>query len=240
MSSDEEQNLSKMAYRDIMNTYRNQILPRNHPISRYVSNIAQRIIKVSGLGGLRWEIHVINSAQKNAFILPGGKVFVFTGILPIAENKDGLASVLAHEVGHQVARHIAEQNSFAVILELIKLVIALTIGDPYGLGGVFTKFGLAMPYSRKHESEADYIGLLLMSQACSDPDEAKLLWERMAKAETTSVPGYLRTHPTPKDRTKNIEKWLPEAYEKRASSDCESQLGGIYSRFVKQTTYANY
>ncbi|OLL24654.1 Mitochondrial metalloendopeptidase OMA1 [Neolecta irregularis DAH-3] len=240
MSPEEEQELSKVAYREIMTRYRNQILPGNHPTSRFVSNVAQRIIKVSGLEGLRWEIHVIDSPEKNAFILPGGKVFVFTGILPLAQNKDGLASVLAHEVGHQVARHIAEQNSFGKIIMLVRLLLTFTFGDSLGIGGLVTEFGLAMPYSRKYESEADYIGLLLMSQACFDPGEAKLFWQRMAKAETSSMPQFVSTHPTPKNRSKNIEKWLPEAYENRASSDCESHLGGIYDQFVRHTNYASY
>jgi predicted Zn-dependent protease len=141
----------------------------------------------------------------NAFVIPGGKVFVFSGILPIARNDDGLAAILGHEIAHNLARHGAERMSSLVMLEPIRwLFIFLdstgyTMGLGRLLGEIALDLGLSRPASRKQESEADYIGLLMMAKSCYDPAEAVKVWERMEtaqKAQGQEVPQWLSTHPS--------------------------------------------
>jgi metalloendopeptidase OMA1, mitochondrial len=145
------------------------------------------------------------STECNAFVIPGGKVFVFSGILPIAKNDDGLAAILGHEIAHNLARHGAERMSSMVMLEPIRwLLIFLdstgyTMGLGRLLGEVALDLGLSRPASRKQESEADYIGLLMMAKSCYDPAEAVKVWERMEKAQKAQgqeVPQWLSTHPS--------------------------------------------
>lgn len=141
-------------------------------------------------------------AEANAFVLPGGKVFVHTGILPICRDDDGLATVLAHEMAHNVAQHVAEKLSTVALLE--PLLYALVIFDPTRLsqilaGAVF-HFGIMMPSSRVQEREADHIGLMIMAQSCFEPRRAVELWERMARAHAQAhadtLPQWLSTHPS--------------------------------------------
>ncbi|RIB22452.1 peptidase family M48-domain-containing protein [Gigaspora rosea] len=224
----QEARLAQQAYSEIMKRYRHKILPSWDNRTRFVRSVAQQIIRVSGMEDLKWEVYVIDSPEKNAFVLPGGKIFVFTGILPIVENQHGLAAVLGHEIGHQVARHSAEKLSFIKIIILLQLFLSFFI-DPGILGNIFLELGIMMPFSRKCESEADYIGLLLMAQACYNPEEAIKMWKRMSKAEKVAPPQFLSTHPNHEARIKKISEWLPEALQKRAKSDCVNQFEGFRS-----------
>jgi len=152
-------------------------------------------------------VHNINQElmflERNAFVIPGGKVFVYTGILDIARNDDGLAAILGHEIAHNLAHHAAEQMSGMVLLEPIRwtLIFLDSLGFTYGLGriigSIFMDFGIMRPASRKQESEADYIGLIMMAKACYDPRAAVGVWERMEKAmRQEEVPEWLSTHPS--------------------------------------------
>lgn len=175
----------------------------------------------------KWEVFVIDDPkQKNAFVLPGGKIFVFTGILPICANADGLATVLGHEVAHQVARHSAEKMSGYKVL-LFGTFLLDAFGFDIGLSRAALTLLLSLPNSRKTELEADYLGLRIMSRACFDPAEASKLWTRMSESEGASGGGVLSsaqailsTHPVSSQRIKNMHKWLPEALETRRASDC--------------------
>ena len=185
-----------------------------------------------------WEVFVIDDPkQKNAFVLPGGKIFVFTGILPICKNADGLATVLGHEVAHQVARHSAEKMSGYKVL-LFGTFLLDAFGLDIGLSRAALTLLLSLPNSRKTELEADYLGLRIMSRACFDPREASQLWTRISESEggggggvLSSAQALLSTHPVSSQRIKNMEKWLPEALETRQASDCPSpeQLSGFRS-----------
>ena len=167
-----------------------------------------------------WKVHVIHSQEKNAFVLPGGKIFVFTGILPTVQDEDGMAAVLSHEIAHQVARHIAEKNSWVSLLMYIRLALALVFDFQLINSRVLLEYGLMRPFSRKLESEADYIGLLLMAKACYDPSAAIGLWERMAESSPNFMK-YLSTHPTNEKRIQDIREWLPEALEiKNNNQEC--------------------
>ncbi|RHZ89749.1 hypothetical protein Glove_11g57 [Diversispora epigaea] len=221
----QEELMAQQAFKQVISHYQKHILYPSDPRVRYVKQVAERIIRVSGMQDLNWEIFVIESPERNAFVLPGGKIFVFTGILDVTENKNGLAAVLGHEVGHQIARHSAEKLSFFKIIMLGQFMLSLLI-DPGFIGSLLFKFAIFLPFSRKCEIEADYIGLLLMAQACFDPREAVKMWERMEQV-SKGIPQFLSTHPNHSARIQKIEKWMPEALHKRELSDCEQQYEGF-------------
>ncbi|KAJ1900834.1 metalloendopeptidase [Kickxella alabastrina] len=220
VTSDDEQQAGLQAYLSIISQYRNQLEPRGTPTDLYVRRIAQRIIKATGMQG-DWEIHVIRSPEKNAFVLPGGKIFVFSGILSVAANEDGLATVLSHEIAHQYARHSAEKLSQASLLQFVYLVASLFV-DPSVLqiGQAMSGLLLELPNSRQCEQEADQLGLYFMASACYDPREAVGLWERMKTAESVSPPQFLNTHPSTDSRIESIKKWIPQAETKREAANC--------------------
>ncbi|CDZ98887.1 peptidase family m48 [Phaffia rhodozyma] len=190
---------------------------------------------------VEWEVFVINDKNtKNAFVLPGGKIFVFTGILPVCANEAGLASVLGHEIAHQTQRHSAERMSSLKVLFVLNIVLE-SLGLDIGVSRLLLTFLLSLPNSRTAESEADFVGLRLMSKACYDPTESPKMWERMSEMETgnkSSFGGaanidFMSTHPANGKRIKNIEGWLPEALSLRAGSHCQqiddfqSQMPGL-------------
>ncbi|KAG0330493.1 hypothetical protein BGZ99_003064 [Dissophora globulifera] len=222
VSPQQEEMMAKEAYKQVMAQFGNHIVPSNHPYTQYVKRVASRIIKAAGLGHLDWEFHVVQSEEKNAFVLPGGKVFVFTGILPIAKNEDGLATVLGHEIAHQLARHSAEKLSFAKLTMLFGVIIAVVFDPSWTMQRAIMEFGMMLPFSRKCETEADQIGLLLVAQACFDPREAVHMWTRMASQEKGPSLAFLNTHPASKDRIKKLEEWMPKAMDTYRSSDCET------------------
>ncbi|KAF9163625.1 hypothetical protein DFQ27_001101 [Actinomortierella ambigua] len=221
VSPAQEEVMAKQAYQQVMNEFGKSMLPPNHPVAQYVQRVARRIIQASGMQGLDWEVHVIQSDEKNAFVLPGGKVFVFTGILPIAANEDGLATVLGHEVAHQLARHSAEKLSFAKLVMLAGIVISAVLDPSYTTQQLIMHFGMMLPFSRKCETEADEIGLQLMAQACFDPRESPKMWARMHKTEKGQFRlAFLTTHPASQDRAKRLEEWMPQALDTWNKSDC--------------------
>ncbi|KAF9438660.1 hypothetical protein BGZ76_006033 [Entomortierella beljakovae] len=220
VSVKQEEAMSKEAYNVIMKQYGHQLLPQSHPYTQYVERIARRIVKAAGMQNLDWEFHVINSDEKNAFVLPGGKVFVFTGILPIAENENGLATVLGHEIAHQLARHSAEKLSFTKVALFIGVIASVIFDPSFTMQNIMMNLGMLLPFSRKCETEADQIGLQLMAQACFDPRESSRVWTRMASQERGPSLAFLNTHPASKDRIHNMEKWMPEAIDTYKNSDC--------------------
>ncbi|GAO50851.1 hypothetical protein G7K_4970-t1 [Saitoella complicata NRRL Y-17804] len=238
ISPEAEADIAKQAYQAVMQEYGNSMLPASDPRTKLVMRVMKRIIAVSGMTDLNWEVHVIESPEKNAFVSPGGKVFVFTGILPIAKNEDGLAVVLGHETAHQIARHTAEKLSLGVIISALRFAVFFAGLDIGPLTNSFFQFLMDLPNSRKCESEADHIGLLLTAQACFNPQEAIPLWQRMEAAEAVGVPQFLSTHPTPKNRIQQMQEWMHEAEEKRANSNCTQQLGGWADQFRKTQRYA--
>jgi predicted Zn-dependent protease len=205
-----------------------QKLKKDLPISTnttaqaMVERVGRRIAKVAPLPNAQWEFVLFESKQANAFCLPGGKVGVYTGILPITKNEAGLATVIGHEVAHAVARHGAERISYALLLQTGgQLANAYLGGDnpetqtavaaAYGIG---TQLAVSLPHSRTQESEADYIGLLYMARAGYDPREAVKFWERFA-AYNRKAGGedlwFLRTHPLDEKRIADLKALLPRA-----------------------------
>ena len=169
--------------------------------------------------GFDWEFNVISSDQANAFALPGGKVAVYTGILPIADNVDGLAIIMGHEIAHAVARHGAERMAHQKLLQIGSVAASFALGDMdvsaqravMGALGVGAQYGVLLPFSRDHESEADYIGLLLAARACFDPREAPALWQRMSANSGAGPAEFMSTHPAPATRIRQFDEWMPEA-----------------------------
>ncbi len=189
-----------------------------------VQKVGHRIAAVADrdMPGAQWEFVVFESKEANAFCLPGGKVGVYTGILPITKNEAGLATVLGHEIGHAVARHGGERMSEALLLQTGGNLLGTTLsgGDPRMQSaammayGVSSQVGVALPHSRSQESEADHIGLIYMARAGYDPEEAVKFWQRFAefsRQQGGNTPAFLRTHPTDDQRIRQLLVWMPSA-----------------------------
>jgi predicted Zn-dependent protease len=173
--------------------------------------------------GYKWEFNLVQDPNVNAFAMPGGKVVVYTGILPVTRTEAGLATVLGHEIAHVFADHGAERLSQSLLTQLgeVGLEAALSkqpeqtkslFTSAYGLG---TQVGFLLPFSRKQESEADHLGMIFMAMAGYDPHEAVAFWERMAAASQGQArpPAFLSTHPADATRIKDLQNLLPEAMQ---------------------------
>ena len=171
----------------------------------------------------QWEVTIIKDDKTaNAFALPGGKMAVYTGIFPMAKTEAGLAAVMGHEVVHALARHGAERMSQGQLTNATLQVVGVAAGAAGGGGmlgqaamaalGVGAQVGVLLPFSRKHESEADYIGILLAADAGYDPRESVALWERMGQMSGGGAPSeFMSTHPSHETRIDQLKKWMPEA-----------------------------
>ncbi|KAI0134418.1 peptidase family M48 [Xylariales sp. AK1849] len=198
------------------------------PRTRMVKRVMKRLIPVSGMEDSDWEVRVIDdNRQANAFVLPGGKVFVFSGIIGIAKNDDGLATVLGHEIAHNLAEHIGERMSgqigINILLGSVVLLTALWGGAIIGtqlFGGSLLDILFGRPMGRRQESEADYIGLMMMAEACYNPEEALAFWQRMERQNQAGPPEWMSTHPSNHNRIEKIQQWMPTALDKRYQSDC--------------------
>ena len=172
------------------------------------------------LSGYNWEFHLIDNKEANAWCMPGGKVVVYTGILPVTKTEAGLAVVLGHEIAHAVAKHGNERMSQALLTQLGGVALSEALKNKPELTqniflaayGVGTQIGILLPYSRIQESEADHLGLIFMAMAGYDPHEALDFWERMSAAmKGKAPPEFLSDHPSDQTRIENIKKELPEA-----------------------------
>lgn len=229
------------------------LVPTWDPRVRRIQKVLNRLIDGGGLGTgkigddyagreVGWEVHLIEDPhQANAFVLPGGKVIVFSGILPICGGNDGLAAVLGHEIAHNIAQHATEKMSQMVLLQPLVwgLILAdysgLTFGLGRFLGSLMLDLGLLRPSSRAQESEADKIGLNLMADACFDPKQAVGLWERMEVHQKGAPPEWLSTHPSNRNRIEKIREWLPEAEERFVNKGC-GVMGGYRDAFQDAIT----
>ncbi|MCK4414707.1 MAG: M48 family metallopeptidase [Candidatus Eisenbacteria sp.] len=174
------------------------------------------------LNGYRWEFSLIEDDQVNAWCMPGGKVVVYTGLLPVAQDNAGLAVVVGHEVAHAIARHGNERMSHGLVAQLGGLALDKALENKpeetrglfmaaYGIGA---QVGVLLPYSRLHESEADHLGLIFMAMAGYDPRVAISFWERMvAQKQSAAPPEFLSTHPADETRIRNMRELMPEAME---------------------------
>jgi len=190
-----------------------------------VQRVAERLKNVIQLQGAAWEFVVFDDAEPNAFALPGGKVGVHTGILPITLNDAGLAAVVGHEIGHVIARHGGERASHGMLAQAGSAVLGgvlgatgkmsgATVGAIQQAYGVGAQVGALLPFSRKQELEADKLGALYMAKAGYDPEEAVNLWVRFAKYKAEKgggSPKFMSTHPSDEKRIEELREFLPEA-----------------------------
>ncbi len=228
-------NLATMALQSYQTLLKKSKLSRNPKQIAAIKRVGNKIAKAAEafmreeglkkqLKNFRWEFNLIDDPKTvNAFCMPGGKVAVYTGILPIAKNETGLAVVMGHEVAHAIAKHGNERMSQVLLVELGGVALDVALKDKpnetrtlfklaYGVGA---QLGLLLPYSRTHESEADHIGLILMSRAGYDPVAAPEFWKRMSKiGGGKRPPTFLSTHPSPRKRVKRLQKLIPEVRRK--------------------------
>lgn len=210
------------------------------PRTLMVRRVMSRLIPVSGVDegedGVSWEVHVIDDrSTANAFVLPGGKVFVYSGILGLARTESQLAAVLGHEIAHNLAKHFGERLSQSIgesffLGSALMLLAATPLMFVAGwlFGGDLLGLLFSRPMGRMQESEADYIGLMMMAEACYDPREAVTFWQRMDRMHQRSdveVPEWASTHPSNQHRIERITGWLPKAIEKQQQSDCHGTQG---------------
>jgi predicted Zn-dependent protease len=210
---DEELTLGAQAYQQVLSESRRQILPGDDPQVRRVRAIGSRIVRAAGIEPLQreinlhlkgyrfeWEANVVQDRRINAFCLPGGKIVVFTGILPVAQNDDQLAIVLAHEIAHALAHHSNER------------VTRKESGQ--------VSFLMDKAFDRQQETEADHIGVFLMTFAGYDPKEAVRFWVRMSQANQGGrIPEFLSDHPSDEQRIHNMQQWVPRALAGKKAFD---------------------
>ena len=173
------------------------------------------------LEGYKWEFNLVEDPNVNAWCMPGGKVVVYTGIMPIAQGETGLAVVMGHEIAHAFAKHGAERMSHALIVQMGGIALSTAMKDrpeqtknlfmqSYGVG---TKLGV-LKYSRTHENEADHLGMVFMAMAGYNPQEAIAFWQRMSEQKKGArSPEFLSTHPADETRIQNLKDLLPDAMQ---------------------------
>jgi predicted Zn-dependent protease len=216
ISPGEEVQMGLSAYQEVLGKAK---LSTDPSINEMVKRVGARIAAVSERPDFEWEFNVIDDDEMiNAFALPGGKVAVYTGILPYTKDEDGMATVLGHEVAHALARHGAERISSGILAQIgmVGLNLALEDRDPQVVQSVNAAFGLGvnvgvlLPFNRNQESEADHIGLFLMAKAGYDPRKAVGFWQRMSQTKKEKPPEFLSTHPADERRIRQIQEWLPD------------------------------
>ena len=234
ISPEQETALGLQAYRQVLQQERP--LPADAEVSRQVTAIAGRLIDrippvsdaLAAEHGLQashvektfdWKVTVLQSDQVNAFCLPGGKMAVYTGLLPVARNADAVAVVMGHEIAHALLRHGAQRMTRGKLEQLGQMAGAASGMDQGTLQTVMSAYGYgsALPYARSQETQADELGLMLAAAACFDPREAVPLWERMDRnAGGNAPPEFASTHPSAGTRIQQLEALMPKALAYRA------------------------
>lgn len=236
-SAQEEAALGLQSYREIL---AQENVVTTGPLPEQVRDIAQRLVEaapkvekyLADTAGMpattdwsaySWEVSVIESEQVNAFCLPGGKIAIYTGIVPVAANSDGLAAIMGHEIAHALLRHGGERMAQQKLVQIGAMAASMSTGemDPQqrqmvmAAIGAGAQYGVLLPFSRSHESEADKVGLLLSAAACFNPEEAPRLWERMAALGKQKPPEFMSSHPAEGTRITQLQSWMPEAQQIR-------------------------
>lgn len=191
-------------------------------VGKRIADATERYLRANGLADelkdFSWEFNLVKDDQVNAFCMPGGKIVVYEGLMKLVSSDDELAVVVGHEVAHAVAKHSNERMSQQMLAQYGAQILNRSLsekgtavqalaGTVYGIGA---QVGVMLPFSRKHESEADYMGLILMKMAGYNPDVAVGFWQKMSAGTTGAVPALLSTHPSDARRIRDIQKALPE------------------------------
>ena len=220
LTSEQEEALGLQSYREVL---AQSDVVNSGPEYDTVVRVAKRLAGAVGDAGqgFDWQVSVIRSDQANAFCLPGGKIAVFTGILRHTRTEDGLAAVMGHEMAHAIARHGSQRLLQNNLTQTVMMGASLSFTDMdwnqrrmvLAALGAGAQFGVLLPFSRSHESEADELGLMYMARAGFDPHEAIAFWERMSEEETAQSPEFASTHPSHGTRIANLRRLLPRAQE---------------------------
>lgn len=222
-NSQEIQQQSVQAYREFLGDSKTKVVSsgtdaqRVKTVGARIASAIDRYLKENGYAdqyNFSWEFNLVQSSEINAWCMPGGKVAVYTGIMPVAQTDAGLATVMGHEIAHAIARHAEERYSQTLGAQAIGGVVGAATGSDaitqlYGLGGQLA----LLKYGRSQESEADHLGLIFMAMAGYDPNSAVTFWQRMASSKQSNgaPPEFLSTHPSDATRIADIQKRLPEA-----------------------------
>ncbi|MCY2975945.1 MAG: M48 family metallopeptidase [Planctomycetota bacterium] len=197
-------------------------ISQDQRLSAMVHRVGTRLAAVAGKPNYQWDFRLLQSETPNAFCLPGGKVAVYDGILPVCQTEAGLAVVMSHEISHAIARHGGERMSQKMGVNAVQTALDYTFSGTSGATqglvrsayGAASQYGVILPYSRKHESEADLMGIQLMARAGYDPSEAPRFWSRfgqIAASSSQKPPEWLSTHPSDQRRSTDLAAALPNA-----------------------------
>jgi predicted Zn-dependent protease len=227
VSEGEMQSMALTQYKEFLTT--NKVVPVDNNNGEMVKRVGSRIANAitryyqsQGLGDVlsnyKWEFNLVESKEVNAWCMPGGKVVVYTGLLPVTQNETALAIVLGHEITHAVAGHGRERMSQQMLAQGIQLAGNVALGTNTQAVGIFnqvyapaSQVGVLLPYSRKYEYEADHYGLIFAAMAGYDPREAIPFWQRMAAMGGQKPPILLSDHPADADRIAKLQELMPEA-----------------------------
>ena len=218
LSTQQESALGLQSYQQVLS--QSQVV-NSGPQLEMVQRVVQRLAGATRDSGkdFDWRVSLVQSDQINAFCLPGGKIVVYTGILPVANTEAALATVLGHEMAHATSRHGAQRVFEQNLTQTAMAGLAGSLSDMdyekqralLGAFGAGAQYGVLMPFSRNHESEADHIGLIYMARAGYDPRESIEFWKRMEHANTSQPPQFLSDHPSHGIRIQQLEAWMPQA-----------------------------
>lgn len=230
LSESRMMSMSEEAYGDFLKKNKSKVLPKEHPKSEQIQEIGDRIAKGAKeylvqnnyedrIDGFDWQFRVVKSKTANAFCMPGGRVVFYTGIMDVAQNQDALiAVVMGHEIAHAIARHGNERMSQQLMIQTGATTLSVATREQpqvtrdillqsYGVG---TKLG-SLKYSRKHESEADKMGLVFMAKAGYDPEKAVEFWQKMSEQGGEQPPEFISTHPNHDSRIQTLKDFMPKA-----------------------------
>jgi predicted Zn-dependent protease len=239
-SVEQENQLGLQAFQQVVSTER--VLPPTDPTARQIEAIARRLVEhadeveadLAASNGqaspnlantFEWSVAVLESEQANAFCLPGGKMAVYTGLIPVTRNEDAMAVVMGHEIAHALLRHGSQRMAQQKLVQMGQVAAGIAVGDMapqqqqmvMAALGAGAQYGLVLPYGRNHETQADEVGLMLAAAACYDPAEAIPLWQRMGQLDGGArPPEFASTHPDPANRIAHLQSLLPRAMEFRA------------------------
>ena len=255
VSDGEMLSLSTQQYQEFMKTAKlSTDATKTAMVKRVGQNLANAVVSYLNANGMqndvqnyKWQFNLVADKQANAWCMPGGLIVVYEGLLPITQDEASLAIVLGHEIAHAVARHSAEQMSTQIkqqygIQGVGALASVLGVGtNTISLGQAMASAGLnlaILKYSRNHESEADYMGLIFAAMAGYNPEAAVTFWQRMASASTSNTSEFLSDHPSDATRIKNIQGWLPEAkkYYKPKTTTTAKKTTTTKKTTTKKTT----
>ena len=225
MTAEQESALGLQSYQQVLS--QSQTI-NSGPEWDMVQRVVRRLVGATRDEGKNfdWRVSLVQSDQINAFCLPGGKIVVYTGILPVANSEPSLATVLGHEMAHATSHHGAERVFDQSLTQTAIAGIAGSLSDmdyekQRAILGAFdagAQYGVLMPFSRKHESEADHIGLIYMARAGYDPHESIAFWQRMEQTNSAQPPQFLSDHPSHGTRIQQLEGWMPQALEEYSKS----------------------